>query len=480
MVRLPVSLLVIALFVACSSSGTPGGGGSASIGSSVGGTGRGASGGGSGATSGGGGSTAGGASTGGGSTSSGSTGAGGRSWPDTSAAIVPFSDQFNASSLTAAQIQFAATHYAGAQKLLLSDVQRLRQANPGFLLLHYRLGAALGYAVPDASCAPTSKYLQIIDGNQWVQEWPGDAVVQASWFFPYAGSPRVYDCVGGHYLTELDDPGWRAWWSAQVLQQMQDCDADGLFADSYSVPNYFGPTNFQPNLPADDATFESGWATLLHDFTDYMRGRFAGQYLWIPNIGSWITTRDPTDYSNVDGAMMEGFAEGGGGRYYAEGDWQLEMSRALSLIGADKKMIMQTYPSLSDVGERLFVLGSYLLVKGAHTYLNLDTSGLSLQWLPEYGIDLGAAIDPVPANVSTLLDPTWNVYVRHYAKGLVLVNPSGSPATIDLGGTYYQATPQGGGPVPSDGSAPGSLSYPGVSSVTLGADTAAVLLTTHP
>ncbi|HUB10133.1 MAG TPA: putative glycoside hydrolase [Myxococcales bacterium] len=488
--RLATVSIALAGLSACASAGASDGG------SSTGGTATGTSGGSTGQRATGSGSSTGRAASGGstgagstgagsssGSSSGGSTGtadAGVRAWPDTSAAIVAFSDQFDTSSLDAAQMQFAATHYAGAQKLLLSAVQALRAINPGFLLLHYRLGAALGYAVPNTNCAPTTQYLQIIDGNQWVQEWPGDSVVQASWFFPYAGSPRVYDCVGGHYLTELDDPGWRSWWSAQVIQQMEDCTADGLFADSYSVPNYFGATNFQPNLPVDDATFESNWATLLHDFTDFMRGQFAGQYLWIPNIGSWITTRDPTDYSNVDGAMMEGFAEGGGGNYYAESDWQLEMNRALSLIGADKKMIMQTYPSLSDVGERMFVLGTYLLVKGAHTYLNLDASGQSLQWMPEYGLDLGAATDPLPSDISTLLDATWNVYVRHYANGLVLVNPSGSAQTIALGGTYYQATPQGGGPVPSDGSSPGSLTYPAVTSVTLAADTAAVLLASPP
>ena len=70
--------------------------------------------------------------------------------------------------------------------------------------------------------------------------------------------------------------------------------------------------------------------------------------------------------------------------------------------------------------------------------------------------------------------------MRHYTNGLVVVNPSSNSATITLSATYYQATPQGGGPVPSDGSAPGSLSYPAVTSLTLAPDTAAVLLTNSP
>ncbi len=49
-----------------------------------------------------------------------------RPWPDTSSSIQVFSDQFDVSSASDAQLQFAATHYAGAQKLLASEVAKLR------------------------------------------------------------------------------------------------------------------------------------------------------------------------------------------------------------------------------------------------------------------------------------------------------------------------------------------------------------------
>ncbi len=48
------------------------------------------------------------------------------------------------------------------------------------------------------------------------------------------------------------------------------------------------------------------------------------------------------------------------------------MNRALRLIGADKVLIGQTYVDTNSVNQRLFALGSYLLVKGAHTYISLD------------------------------------------------------------------------------------------------------------
>jgi hypothetical protein len=399
-----------------------------------------------------------------------------RPFPNTTNGIFVFNDQLATWGMTEAQFQFAATHYVGSQKLVRDATRHLRQYNPNFLVLHYRLGQALGCRMPDGACQPTGDYLQIINGNAWVQEWPGDTTVQESWFYHYPSS-RVFNCEYGHYLMELDDPGWRAWWSAQVIQQLQNNENDGLFADSYNVPNYGFTWN--PPLPGVDAAFESAWATREHDFTDYIRAQFAGRWKWIPNVGAYITTRDPSDYSNVDGVMIEGFSEWGNGNYFDIGDWQLQMNRILPLITADKILIAQTYPDAGDVDERLFVLGSYLLVKGRYTYINLETSDAP-EWFPEYGIDLGVPTDALPANISTYLDLTWNVYVRHYARGMVLVNPTDSSRTISLGGTYYRVIPSGGGEVAPDGTAPGSLSYTAVTSLTLDPHRAAILLNQLP
>lgn len=406
------------------------------------------------------------------------SGGGQRSFPDTTGGIFVFNDQLATGSMSEAQFQFAATHYVGTQKVTRDQARRLRQYNPDFLVLHYRLGQALGHSTPSAACQPTTDYFNIIDGDQWVQEWPGEAAAQDQWFFKYNAS-RVFSCSNGHYVMELNDPGWRAWWSTQVISQLIDNENDALFADSYSVPNYFGGSDFNPPLPDSDSTFEQQWADREHAFTDYIRSRFAGRWLWLPNIGAWITSRDPSDYSNLDGAMIEAFAEWGGGSYFDESDWILQLNRVLTLIRADKIIIGQTYPIETDVHERLFVLGTYLLIKGAHTYINLDTA-MEPEWFPEYAIDLGAPLDALPADIAAYLDPVWQVYVRHYTHGLVLVNPTDTAHAISLGGTYYRADPIGGGAVPEDGAAPGSLNYAEVTALDLGSHQAIIVLNQRP
>ena len=394
-----------------------------------------------------------------------------RPLPDTTTGIHVFNDQL--SNLSPGRIGFAVSHYDGTQKMTRADADALRAANPNFVILHYRLGHGLGDRTPDAGCAPTGGFLQIIDGT-WVQEWPGDAVVQETWFF-HQNAQRVFQCTWGWYLMELDDAGWRQWWSDAVLGQMAANDDDGLFADSLSVPNYLGASDFNPTLPAIDAAFESAWSGRIARFLTYLQGRFAGRYYLIPNVGYWVTGRDATDYSAADGVMIEGFGYDAWTAFSAA-DWALQMDRVLGLINQGKAVIGQAYHTES-ADTRLFTLASYLLIKGTHTYVNLDI-GLDPEWWPEYGIPIGAPLAPPPANVEALLDASTGVYTRAYTNGLVVVNTGASSHTVPLGGTYYLAQPSGGGTVPGNGVLPAAwtVAYAPMTSVTLAPGHAALLV----
>ena len=398
-----------------------------------------------------------------------------RQFPDTTDGIHVFNDQLAGWDMTEAQFQFAATHYAGTQKMIRSDTRHLRSYNPNFLVLHYRLGEGLGYRTTDTSCHPTGGYLQIIEGDNWVQEWPGEAGVQNSWFFPYAGADRVLQCTWGWYLMELADPGWRNYWMGGVLRQLAANENDGLFADSFSVPNYLGAETFNPDLPAYDPAFESAWARRIEDFIDYVQAQFGGQYYFIPNVGYWVTTRDPTNYSQANGVMIEGFSEWSPGSPFDLADWHLQMNRILGLTNQGKVLILQSYVDETDVEDRIFVLANYLLVKGVHSFINLDL-GLAPEWFPEYGIPIGSPVDPLPTDIDSYLDPS-GLYRRDYSNGLALVNPGTTTRTIDLGGTYYLATPSGGGWVPEDGGTSAwTVTYAPVTSVTLAPNRGAILL----
>lgn len=403
-----------------------------------------------------------------------------RAWPDTTSGIHVFNDQLTQlRDLTDAQAAFAASHYVGTQKMVRGDADRLRSLNPNFLILHYRLGHGLGYRAAQAGCQPTGDYLHIIEGNQWVQEWPGESQIQPAWFFPWAGQPRVFNCDWGWYLMDISDPSYRAWWSGEVLRQLAANDDDGLFADSLSVPNYLGYDHYVPALPGIDTGFESAWATRIEGWIAYVKAQFGARYMLIPNAGNWVTSRETTDYSGADGVMIEGFAEWEPGWPYDLSDWQLQMNRILALTQQGKILILQPYTD-GTTADRMFLLSNYLLVKGTRSYLNMDT-GLDPEWWPEYGIPIGSYAGSISADVAAFYDAASGVYRRIYSNGLALVNPTASTRTVSLGGTYYLATPVGGGDVPADGDISAwRVDYTAVTSVTLGPARGAVLLTSQP
>jgi Hypothetical glycosyl hydrolase family 15 len=344
--------------------------------------------------------------------------------PDTTAAVHVWDDQLP-DSMSDAQIRFVATHVDGTQKVSLQTARRLRAVNPGFLVLHYRLGIGDG-PVP----------FRI--GNQWASDY-GSVTHHDSWFWHQSGR-RVLNSQSNWYVMNPDSR-WRSYWASRVLYEASLLGDDGVFADSLSVPQYLGADNFSP--PFQYFVGEGAWTARVNRFMRYEESRLRGRLWFIPNAGSWITTRDRTNYSIPDGVMIEGFAEGGPSDFYALGDWQLEMNRVLGLVRGGRVILAQSYLGPSDMTARGFVLGSYLLVKGTHTFLNMWI-GAEPQWFPEYGVDLGAPLAPPPANIEALRQPD-GLYVRAYARGLVAVNPGSQAARLALATPMELVRPVGGG-----------------------------------
>ncbi len=354
--------------------------------------------------------------------------------PNTGAAVHVWDDQLP-DSMTGAQVRFVAGHVDGTQKVSRQTAGRLRGVNPGFLVLHYRLGIGDG-PVP----------FRI--GNRWASDF-GFVTRHESWFW-HQGGRRVYQTQWGWYLMNPNS-GWRAYWARRVLYEASLLGDDGVFADSLSVPQYLGANGFSP--PLQYFVGEAAWTARIDSFMRYEERRLRGKLWFIPNAGSWITTRERTDYAIPDGVMIEGFAEGGPQSFYAPGDWRLQMTRALSLVRRGKVLIAQSYLSPGDMRARGFVLGSYLLIKGSHTFVNMDI-GSEPQWFPEYGVDLGPALGPPPANIDALRE-AGGVYVRRYAHGEVAVNPDDRGRVLAVPRGARRVVPIGGGGLGSTASTRG-------------------------
>ena len=204
----------------------------------------------------------------------------------TTGTIGVFSDQLP-DGMPAALLRFAATHYAGAQKLGRTTTLALKQQNPAFFAIQYRLALGLG------------RTTQIRFSDTWKPEWPGHP--RERWFFHRQGQ-RVLQRQWGWYVMNVDDGGWRTYYLARLHQQVQTTAADGVFLDSASVPSYFGASSVTPALPEVDPVFESAWSKRLGSWLPAVQRRLGRPV--IANAGSWVTTRDRTSYSGIAGVMI--------------------------------------------------------------------------------------------------------------------------------------------------------------------------------
>jgi hypothetical protein len=418
-------------------------------------------------------------------------------FPTTTTGIAVFEDQLP--QLDNALTQFMAAHTDGTQKQTLSEINAFRAFNPSYTMLEYQLGTG------------NSPYDFILD-DQWASDW--SYVNSQEAFFAHqsystepqtAGnlaSGRVSNSTGWDQ-ADIANPAWQQYTINSVLQNIASSGANGWFADSFTYgfggAGYSGtiPVRYQSTNAINPADWPGGvtWDQALGNWVNTIESAFAtynasnGTNLkFIPNLDALTTSWMPTAwYQNVDGAFLESFGNVGAG--YDDpspSDWVLSMNRGLALSGANKIVIMQPYlddsnpDSAAAIQQREYLLGTYLLLQGEYTYLNISEGGVDPYYFPEYQLNLGAAATPVPANVSSYL---WNgVYRRNFQNGFVLVNPNASTYTLNLGGTYQLATPSGGGiltdaDLDANGNyIGGTLTYQSLSSVTLGPGSAAVFV----
>lgn len=399
--------------------------------------------------------------------------AGARPWPDSSARTVVFSDQLP-QGLTEVQRQFAAARLAGTQKMLRSEIRPIRAYNTNFLCLHYQLAVGNGPA-------------SFIDGDDWTSDW-SFVTTQTNWFLLNPQTQRVYQTTWTWYLMNVTYSGatpstaFPEYWITTCLARIRSAEDDGVFADSFTVDGYgFGQCTPSHPWIDDVSACTTGWIPHLEAFGRAVRERFDSEgsgYVFLPNLGGLITGWDPTDYGLGHGGMIESFCYWGSGSHFDAADWELQMDRALALARSNKIVICQSYPDTLDTTGRMFAVASYLLVKGARTYLNiLTTDDVALEYYPEYTILTGGWTSPPPPTVAALWRAGWGVYRRDFTNGFALVNPGASPVSIpNLGTNAVLVRATGGGAVSEAGTYGGNLLYQSVTSLTLAAHAGAVLL----
>jgi len=388
----------------------------------------------------------------------------GRAFPDTTAKIAILADQLP--TMNDKQLAFAASHFVGTQKLLLPVSTALRALNSKFLVLHYHLAMW--------QSAPTTAF--ILDGKSWSNDYP-TVTTHEDWFWHDASSARVPSTSDGKLLMNVSVAGFQDHWATSLADQVKAGDYDAIFLDSASPALLQGETKDArlAGTAVKTTTFtELGgktWIKAWEAWIAKLDATLAAKGIpLIPNTGAFITSWDDTDYSLAAGIFSEGFADPS----FSTADWKASTNELLMLARKDKIMILQNYlGSTSDLAKRRYFLGNYLLVKEKYCYLEYFASN-TLQWFPEWDVDLGAATTSAKTSVDDLAFS--GIYRREFAKGIVLVNPTTAPVTVTLGGTFKRVEPVGGGDVDTTGVATGSITTTSVTSIAVPAKGAEILL----
>jgi hypothetical protein len=210
--------------------------------------------------------------------------------PDTSNGIFVFADQL-AGGYSAAVLKFAATHFAGTQKMLKADNDAFRAINPNWLLLHYRLGSSSGP-------------VQYIHSDTWSSDFATDVDPHEDWFMHNMNNQRHYESTDMWYINDISNAGFRSYWVTSVIADMRATGAQGVFADSFEAGiSGYGVTDPDPRFdgtnPANPTYWANGdtWINQKKEYIDYLVNAFSQtteRFLFVPNIGAMITGWGPT------------------------------------------------------------------------------------------------------------------------------------------------------------------------------------------
>jgi hypothetical protein len=244
-------------------------------------------------------------------------------------------------------------------------------------------------------------------------------------------------------------------WASTSDSLARAVEANGYWIDNGNKP-YGG-------APVPSPWNEQEWAKAMRSFLD--SGKASNpKAIYVPN-----TTCFNSNYmyqalknSSVDGLAGEGYF----GQYDSYG-WVVHVSRGLELDRLGKGWLPFVDASLIDTlsaKHRMFMLSSFLLGKGSHSFLD-DCTAYYLNWFPEWNLQAGYPLElkhlagqynpgSYGQDGDTLAlryrggkagsENGW--FYRRYSNALVLVNPEpGQSYTINIAGLdargFLKATP---------------------------------------
>ncbi len=247
--------------------------------------------------------------------------------------------------------------------------------------------------------------------------------------FPAQGSwhtninNRLKNDYYGFFVMDVRSSTWRSAYISEIKKSFANSGYTGLFEDDcwYRIASYGGDA--YPPFPYD----EISWRTGLYEMLDSIRlsihpkpAYFNGLYTDISDSLLLYTT----------GGMTEGFACTHWSGLVGGTSWQTQCERGLSASHRYRKEWMALGGLYNNtIQERLYALGSYLLVADSLSMFGNAVNYQEFAHYPEFDIPLGAPLESADVRISDLrIEDAGGVYYkREYTGGTVVVNPGDQP-----------------------------------------------------
>ena len=290
----------------------------------------------------------------------------------------------------------------------------MKAAHPGILIAQYHKGTSV-----------QGSDLTWMKNNHpsWLLHTPRGSLLKSSW---------------GTYLIDPGSSGVRAWMAAYA----KTLPAQGWNAVYLDSMGLYGFTGFTGD-PIDPRTHKLYTKAQWINDTKGLAAA-VGSAVSIPVIvnglrtgpGYWSDTRPLV--GGIQAGEFEGCFRDATSRISAfpsTSSW-LAMVRALQDVQAQGRAAMcwtKTWTSASSSQIKQwhdFALGSFLLANAGSEYFFFSghKSDNALSWYGDDGVKLGSP----SGGIST----SGGVYMRHFANGMVAVNPTSSSQGVSLGATY--------------------------------------------
>jgi hypothetical protein len=299
-----------------------------------------------------------------------------------------------------------------------SELHALKAANPAVKVLMYQNASSASTSAAADGRYPTGISYTRAAANGWLLR-------------NRAGSPFTFEGYSWLYATDIGAAAYQRAWVASVLSRMGNDPWDGVFIDDVNPTiSYHYCVSCVAKYPSD-AQYGKAMGRFVHAVGPRIQA--AGK-LAVANIGSWsgyTSVADPW-LRSLSGAMDENFLKWGtqaGVGYADQATWAMQLHE-LQLSEAEGKLFIGiSHSDRHDQRAAVYGYATELLAGDGEAVFSMQSNYSGETWFPEYGYTLGA---PIGAQRTT----AGGVHERPFARGLVLVNPTGSRLRVKLSGRY--------------------------------------------